>query len=296
MTSPPHLAQLVGMKVAGAARIPWIADYRDPWALALGELAPFVSPVSRIVGGWYEHKVQRRATVIVHNTEHAARATRREIPEATIRRVVIPNGYDEVASVERPDALCFRIMYGGWIYPYMDARKLFDACGRLRMRHGLGPEDIRIEFLGSDPHFGGVGLVALGDARGLAGCVEVRGRMPRREALVLQQRAAVLASFDYPHGLSVVMKFYDYAQMYGRMLLIAEPGSALAQAAQRIGVGVQPMSDPSAMDQALEDAYVRWKTNDWPHVNDPTGVHSRMHRSDEMHALLEEVVGGAAHT
>ena len=296
VSSPPHFSQLVGLKVARLARVPWIADLRDPWIIALGELTPFVSPFARIVGERLERKVQRRATVLVHNTERAAQATKQELPGVTARRVAIPNGYDCLATIARPDAECFRVIYGGWIYPFMDVRKLLDACSRLRSRHDLGAESMRIEFVGSDPDFGGVGLVALAEERGLHGCVEVLGRMPRREALVRQQRAAVLAAFDYPHGVSVVMKFYDYAQMFGRMLLIAEPESALAQAAGKIGVGVQRASDPASLDRALDEAYTRWRANHWPEVNDPHGVHSRARRSAEMHALLEDTIGHSSRT
>lgn len=290
VSSPPQLSQLAGMRIGRMLRIPYIADYRDPWVLGLGPQRPHMNAVSRTLGHWLEPRTQRAAALVVHNTPRAMQVIERERPGLARRRAAVANGYDAMAPAGRPDPSCFRILYGGWIHPYMDVRPLLAACGRFRERHALGPDRFQLEFLGTGAEFGGAPLLQLAHAYGLGGCVVRTERVPRDEAVRRQERAAVLAAFDYPHGIAVVMKFYDYARLHGALLLIGDPQAALGEAAGRLGVAVHAPDDAIGLDAALDAAWRRWQAGDWTQSNDPAGLHARAPRVAEMAQLLDEVV------
>jgi hypothetical protein len=127
------------------------------------------------------------------------------------------------------------------------------------------------------------------DAYGLSECIEVAPRVSRSDARALQARASVLVAFDYPFPQAIVMKFFDYAQAKGEMLLLTEPGSALNRAARRIGVATVPPQDVEAIAGVITRAHTRWRQAAFREPNDALGVLSRDARCEEMRRLLESV-------
>jgi hypothetical protein len=289
VSSPPHTSQLVGVALSSETGLPYVGDYRDPWSFALGKSGRHIDPISRLAGAVYEWRAQMAATVIVHNTPRAMRRVAAALGNIPGRRVSIANGYDEAGPVTDPDPTTLRIVYGGWIHPYMDIRPILAAVRRLRDRTGLDASQLRIEFLGSALGDGAARLLRLVESEGLTGHAELIPRLPREEAVRRQQRASVLVAVDYPHGNAVVMKFYDYLQMKGVPLLISARDSALTEAAASVGIVTVEAGDASGADALLDEAYRRWAGRLWTTINDPTGVHSRRARVAEVDALFRSL-------
>jgi hypothetical protein len=132
-----------------------------------------------------------------------------------------------------------------------------------------------------------VSLLARARAQGLESCFEHRRRVPREEALLTQERAAVQVVFDYPSPLRVPMKFYDATQNYGDLLLVGHSKSALADAAAQLGFTVCPPGDAAANDAALDRALARWRQRDYLRPVDPDGIFARQNASRRMLDLLE---------
>jgi glycosyltransferase involved in cell wall biosynthesis len=289
VSSPPHYTQQAGAAIGRRLGIPYVADLRDPWVLGTGELRSYMNPVMVALAQRAEPLVAR-AAAIVHNTDAARRALASDYGRSGAVRVAIPNAYDSVADCIWPDSDVFRIAYTGWVHPYMDFRVLLRACSRFRDRHGLDPDRLRLDLMGTPTEILGVPLKALLEAYGLAQFTQLHRHGSRSEATALQQRAALLPAFDYPHGLAVVMKFYDYLNARGALLLLSRPGSALDEAARRIGFSVVAPEDDVGIDAAVDAAWTRWLRRDYSTVNDSTGLFHRRHRSLEMHGLLLQVL------
>lgn len=289
VSSPPHAAQLVGAWLSRKLRIPYVADYRDPWTFGIPPAPYLRHPLHRRVESWYELSAMKRASLVVCNTLRQQRAVDETYEARGIRTVAVPNGYDRLPAVSKPDSEFFRIVYAGALYPYHDVRALMAACSRLRLRSGLSDELLKIEFMG---RFGAAPLATLADEHGLASCFSIHPRGTRQQALELQQSAAVLVSFDHWHGLSVPMKFYDYAQMYGDLLLLTSPDSALAQAAAVIGLKACDPSDANELDEKLDAALARWRENRFDTPADRDGIYDRKRQSDRMGQLLDGLVSG----
>jgi hypothetical protein len=226
------------------------------------------------------------AAAIVHNTERSTQviAARDRVP---VQRLAIANGYDDAAGDGRPDPRVFRVVFSGWLHPYMDVRVLLAACGRLMRRHGLGPAEFAVDFMGPDAEFGGVPLAGLARHYGLQDVFTLAPRGSRAAATRLQESAWVLAAFDYPFPLSVVMKFYDYARMRGTMLLVGNPEGALADAASRLGLRVFRATDEAGIDAHLDAALARWRSGEVPAPLDRDELFHRRHQSEKFRLLLE---------
>lgn len=292
VSTPPHFVQEAGIRLRRRAPIPFVADLRDPWISGLGSTVEYFDPITRILGKWHEARLIRSADVLIHNTPRAAKALRDRWHRGPLpRQVVIGNGYERIADTGLPDRGVFRVLFGGSLYPFMDVRVLFDACARLRDTFGLSPEMFRIEFLGTDPNFAGTTLPDIAAAYGLALHTEVVPAKNREDAIRHAARAAALVAFDFWHRTAVVMKFLDYAQLRGGMLLIGDPDSALGDAARQLDIEVYDRDDPDAVTAALVALYQRWKAGHFPDRNDKDGVFDRARRIRELQCLLDEVEG-----
>jgi len=92
-TSSPDSAHLVGLVLRERTRVPWVADFRDPWVRRLTFQAP--TALHARLQAWLEGRVLARADgVLVTNEATRADFLARypQLPKAKF--VVLPNGFD----------------------------------------------------------------------------------------------------------------------------------------------------------------------------------------------------------
>ena len=210
------------------------------------------------------------------------------------RRVVIPSGY-EPTPVESVDPHRFRIVYTGWLWPFMPLPAFLAATGRfvreLDEAAGHRPADVSVELIGVERLFNGVPLVEIARTAGLDGRFSFASRLARDVAASRQQRAAVLVAFDSvcAGGVCIPSKLYHYALCHGAMLPIGETAGAMAEEARKIGVETFDPGDADGIVAFLHAARTRWSRGELTRPNDAAGVLDFTHRADEMEALFETV-------
>ncbi|MEW5700782.1 MAG: glycosyltransferase [Candidatus Zixiibacteriota bacterium] len=144
-TSPPPSMHRVGLALA--PRIPWIADFRDPWLARDDDWGPT---------HWHARWAQRLRQRIVQTADRVVAVS---IPMAAAldrdgarhSTEVIYNGYDEAdfVSAARPRSWNgpFTILCPGTLSPHSDPRPIFAAVCELRARC---PElDLQIRHVGT---------------------------------------------------------------------------------------------------------------------------------------------------
>lgn len=89
-TSPPESSHLVAMAVHRRTRLPWVADFRDPW-MNLYLFSP-PTPIHASMHRRLERRVCERAHVVVTTKWHEA-YVRANFPDA-LGVTRIPNGFD----------------------------------------------------------------------------------------------------------------------------------------------------------------------------------------------------------
>lgn len=288
VSSPPHLSQLAGLHASKRLRIPLVSDFRDPWIFGHAH-ATWRGP-DRKAGELFEPRVMHGSRRIVCNTEHAAQAVRDAYPALRDKVLALPNGYDDESHQSaRPDSKFFRVVWAGTFYRFMDVPALLAACGRFRKRFDPNGDVLRVTFMGCEAEFAGVPLQDLAESAGLSGCFELRGRGTQGEARELQESGAVLVCYDVPSKLAVAVKFYEFVRMYGSILAIGEPDSALGVVANAVGAAMVDPADDVSMDRAIDAAYERWKHNAYPRVWDESGQFARRVQSTRFADMLHEV-------
>ncbi|HEX6987538.1 MAG TPA: glycosyltransferase, partial [Planctomycetaceae bacterium] len=92
-SGPPHSVHLIGLRLKRVEGLPWVADFRDPWARR--PWAKRRNPWGNRLAGRFERFCVRFADRVILNTDAAAEEFRRAYPgEPAEKFDVIPNGCD----------------------------------------------------------------------------------------------------------------------------------------------------------------------------------------------------------
>jgi hypothetical protein len=282
VSSPPHVSHLVGLAAQREFGIPFLADFRDLWKAGTGRYDR-LDPISRWMAGRHEARVYREAHTVIFNTT-LANQTMLDLNLVGGNAVAIANGFDTNGGPRKPDGEAFRIVLTGQFYPFSDLEAFFLACRSVRDRIDHVP--IRVDFVGTPATHRGVPLADLARFHGLGDVFALHERVSREDAARLQQAAALLVAYDQANRPAIPVKFYDYAQTFGTMLLLGEPGSDLSIAASRLGVTLRAADDRMGIDGVFDAALQRWRCGRYDRITDPTGIFDRVHQSRKLHELL----------
>lgn len=190
-TYPLPTAHLVGLSLKMRFKLPWVADFRDPWAIE-GEMG-----IAAKVEAFLERKVVSAADRVICNTPAMRRSFLARYPELPPERfVTITNGYDEtdLASISPIRGRKFQIFYPGSIdHENRNPRGLFLAVRFALDRGWLDPNDLQLTFLGCGPYADSDRFRSDLAACALEPFVElVRDRIPYKEALARMAGADVV--------------------------------------------------------------------------------------------------------
>jgi glycosyltransferase involved in cell wall biosynthesis len=122
-SSPPMSAHLVARVVSGSRGIPWVADFRDPWAQdkSRDDVSTFLSAASARM----ERGVVERARYVTVADDPIQVAG---LPQDDDRRVVIYNGVDETDLLDKEETVTptgdvFSLTHVGSLYEQRDAAR-----------------------------------------------------------------------------------------------------------------------------------------------------------------------------
>ncbi|WP_343869288.1 glycosyltransferase, partial [Caenispirillum bisanense] len=182
---PPHSGLLLARRIHRRHGIPWVADLRDLWT---GHPYYDGRGLVRLLDRAAERAALATAAGLVTVTEGWRAALAVEWSGKPVR--LVRNGFeDDAADTPAPPPPAdgpLTIVYAGVLYGHKrDPRPLFAAVRQL----GLGPEDVRIRFYGSEPDLVQAHMAEHGLTPPL---VEVLPPVRRAELMPLQRAADVL--------------------------------------------------------------------------------------------------------
>ena len=131
-TYPPLGVIPAGLMAYLRDRLPWIADFRDPLGVGLGD--EFTSGNQRFWNHQLEARVFRQASAVIANVEGAGEMWRKRYPRAARKLHVIPNGFD---PEDVPTRAKFRgvqkiLLHAGALYHGRNPNAIVESLGRLR--------------------------------------------------------------------------------------------------------------------------------------------------------------------
>ncbi|MBI1825049.1 MAG: glycosyltransferase [Planctomycetes bacterium] len=186
-TSPYMTAHLIAMAISTITRIPWVADFRDPWTENPFREIRFAS--LRRIDARLESMVLRRASRIVCTTPTMSQSFASRGSKFATKTMCIPNGIDldlwgnvKPLRVTSPDVFTF--VHAGQFYGRRNPAILFDGLRQAIARQSPSTKPIRLVLAGSE-RFDGVPLAEIASERGVGSAVIVLGSRDHRETMSL---------------------------------------------------------------------------------------------------------------
>jgi glycosyltransferase involved in cell wall biosynthesis len=288
-SSPPISGHLAAERIARRARLPWIADFRDPW---IGNsFARPLNPLHRGIQQHLERRIVHRADRVIVATAGMQAQLMERYPARADRIVHVPNGYDpqdlQVPAAERTDDDTFRLTYAGSLYGIAELTVFLDGVALLITRRPELRDRLRVDFVG----WFSEETRAIAERRlpALAPVVRQVGFVPRDRAIALQRASdagLVIISGTGNRGVVATSKIYEYLGLDLPVLAIVPPGE-VRQILAGLDWGVVADPTPEGVASGLE------RIMELPppgRAADPERRYERRTLSAQLARLLDEVI------
>lgn len=292
-TSPPDSVHLAGADLAPRFRLPWVADFRDPW-VALR----FREPPTR----WHRARHEAMERRVLAGADLVLAASRTHLAGiaasgAARRAEHLPNGFepDAPASPAAADPDHFRVAFTGTLSLMEDAGTLLEAVHDVLARRPEARRRLRADLAGPfDLDYEDRSL-----ALGLKGIARFAGPLAHGESRALQ-RAADLLLLWKPRGegyrTMVPGKLYEYLDAGRPVVALLPEDDEAAALVRRAGGTVLAPGDRAGLARELETRYMAWKEHGRVADDRPAwlGEHARPALAARLAGLLDGLSGGRA--
>jgi glycosyltransferase involved in cell wall biosynthesis len=254
-SGPPHSAHVAAWLATAGTGVPFWIDMRDPWAVTYKVHAPpdpFIRHERRFQA-WLEGLVFARAARVLVNTKESRDELLKSRPH--LQPVYFPNGVDrESLPLRTPQGIERGSMaHVGTLYAGRSFSPVFAAMRLLAEKGCAGATDLRLHIAGplESPHR----EIMQGEieALGLGAQVKAHGILSRPNALELLSRAEMALVLAQNQPLCVPAKLYESVALGTPTLVIAEPDSAAAGEARRVGAMTVDAGDVAGISALLAD-------------------------------------------
>lgn len=258
-TAPPFTDHLIAQLVKQRTGLPWVADFRDPWARAPWKAEILGGSLRGKAATKLERGFVRRANRVILNTDWIHREFTEYYGAQLARKfAVITNGFDpqDFADPLLPAARGNKmiITHTGALYRKRSPEQFFAACERLLARGKISPHELELRFVGGiAPEL----YHTFERNEALRQTIQVIPQVSHREALGFQMQSDVLFILQPGTSVSVPGKIFEYIGMRKRILALT-PAGATADVVRDNALG--PVVDPedlagieAALSQLVEE-------------------------------------------
>lgn len=267
-THPPRAGHVVAMVLHRLFRLPWVAEFRDPWTFPPGAepIATLTIPALRR-NRWLLRRIVRAASALVPVTEGHAEELVATWGASADKVTVVTNGFDDedfaATSNGRPawmDPNQVHLVHFGTIYPQFHG-SFFPALKEAIRESQAVRQHLRIHIVG----FPSDEVIALAERTDLKPVLQFHKFLSHAEALAAMRASdCLLLFYDHPYTArsSIPGKVYEFLRV-GRPLLVFACQGGLSKLVDQGKAGwVLPAHDIPAIKRMLTAFATR--TVKWP--------------------------------
>ena len=222
-SGPPHSAHLIAKKIKRSFKLPWVADFRDPWTGVYYYHKLKISP-------WADRRHRQLEKECLDAADHLITVNTfikedfTRLSNTTVE--VIPNGYDpeDFSSVESNPGNQFTITYAGMFLRDQDAPELWEVLREMTEQVSGFRENLKLIFAGK------VDQMILEGIKGnkLKEFLELRDYVPHSELpSLLMNSSLLLLSINRTEqsGSITTGKIFEYLASQRPILAFCASGS-----------------------------------------------------------------------
>jgi len=290
-TGPPHSVHLAGLSIKRKTKLPWIADFRDPWHGIY-----YNSSLKRT--SWANEKDQRLESKVLAAVDVltvVSEGMRDMYADKAKRIEVILNGFDtdDMPPLFHGATDLFHLVHVGNFFPYMNVPDLWLALQELIEEDPEFKSDFRLQFTGLLDEQVRKEIID----KKLEDHLVLTGIVKHGEATQIQSKANLLL-FVIPNTpdnkLVVTGKIFEYLASGSQVLSIGNPESNVAHIL--LTTGRDPMiayDNKTACKAQILKAYQNWRMNQGVSLKlDPESAepYSRKSLTKEMSKVFESLI------
>jgi glycosyltransferase involved in cell wall biosynthesis len=284
-SGPPHVAHEAARQIALATHRPFVMDMRDPWFDVEAMPVELRSDRWLALAERYERRCVGDASLVVLNTAAAEQAMRERYSDLGDRAMTAMNGADDDPLPPVIDTGRFVIAFAGTLYVGRNPRTLFEALAQVVADLRLTPDQIGVEFMGSE-NAGDTPLLQTAAELGLENyfrCYETR---PRADALRFFASATMLVNLAQDVRRAVPAKLFEYVRFPAWLLLLTEPDTASAVVFRETAADVVSPQDVSGIARVIRSRYEEYRIHGRPPALNADG---RFDRRRQATLLLDAI-------
>lgn len=285
-TGPPHSTHLIGQAIKAKYKLPWLADFRDPWTeIFNNQYLPFTE-ASKIKDKKMETSVLQDcdvATVIGEGMKTIFPAT------FTSKMQVITNGYDEEDFDRslRPETDKFRMRYVGNLFSNQNIPAFWQSIAELRKENPDFAKDFELECIGKVDSL----ISESVSANGLDECVRYVSFIPHQDAIARMQTASILLSVipDVVNNkLIITGKIFEYIGSGRPVFLIGPHDCDAAIVVTQSNSGrIHDYGEKDQMKTSLLYYYEQFKSDKQTTISSDIEIYSRRKLTQKLAGILD---------
>ncbi len=290
-TGPPHSMHLIARTVSSRLKIPWLADFRDPWTnidfYRDLHLTSFADKKHRSL----EHQVLSGASAVTVIGDGMAL----DFAKIVNRHYdVITNGFDPddlTGPSEIRHDLKFSIAHIGTLSGSRNPETLWQSLHSLLEEIPALAGDLEIKLVGKTDF----SVLESVERAGLTPYLSKISYLPHQEAVTCQRQSQLLLLIinDTPNaGMILTGKFFEYLAAGRPILCLGPEQGDAASILQETGAGIMiGYGDIERMKTYLRSCYRQFREGSIPYSVTSIEKYSRVELTREMARVLDRVTG-----
>jgi len=263
-TSPPHSSQLIGKYLHRKFKIPWVADFRDPWTDIQYYKMANRNLFTRKLDVHFEKSVVESANHITSVSRGLIQGFADKIGNHNQDEfTVLANGYDPTDFQDQPvdGNKIFQILHTGNMNVTQNPAGLWEALLHWFAENPEYRSMVSIKFIGR------VHPEILENIRecGLEDVTEIQSYKPHEEIIREIEKSAILLSVvpDVPDNDGIVLsKNFEYIGSGRPILIFGPPESDIGKIVRKFrNCLVCPYLDAERCKNFIEGTFVDWQSN-----------------------------------
>lgn len=288
-TGPPHSMHLIARPLASLFRIPWLADFRDPWTNIDFYKDLKLTPFADAKHHRLEKSVLRSADAVTVISETMAIDFMKILPRDYD---VITNGYDH-GDIDKNSQVTvdkkFSIAHIGTLVSTRNPVALWEALKELLTEEKELASDLEIKLVGKVDFQ----VTSSLEAYGLTRFVRRINYMPHNEVVECQRQSQVLLLIinNTPNAKMILTgKFFEYLAAERPILCLGPEEGDAAKILGETNAGLlSGFDDIQGMKKHIRSYYQKYKTGTLTCKSANIGKYSRKELTRELCAVLNRL-------